>query len=137
MKYKRSCGTIDIIPAPELCHLVIHIMISIKLMVKLNIEYLHLEGYECVTSYFAIYETFDLLKDSMIKHFQCIKIPIRNQSYLSDWNAMSVVFHRHAAKYPGYDMFPVMAVLAFYRGTPLESNKDEKGEPVVFFFSYL
>ena len=30
-----------------------------------------------------------------------------------------------------YDMFPVMAVLAFYRGAPLECNKDKKGELVV------
>ena len=134
LKYKRPCGTIDIVPAPELCHLVIHIMIDIKLMVELNIGYLHLEGYECVTSYFAVYETLDLLKDSMIKYFQCIKTPIRNQTYLSDWNAMSVVFHRHAAKYPGYDMFPVTAVLAYYRGTPLKSNEDEKGESVVLVF---
>ena len=137
MEDKRPCGAFDIVPAPEMCHLVIHIMIDIKFMVELNIEYLHLEGYECFTSYFAIYETLGLIKDSMIKHFQCIKTPIHNQIYLSDWNAMSVVFHRHAAKYPGYDMFPVMAVLAFYRGKPLESNKDEKGEPVALVISYL
>ena len=99
-------------------------------MVELTIEYLQLEGVQCSMSYFAIYEMRSLRAESMIKHFQCVKTPIRNQVYLSDWNTMSVVWHRHPAQYPDYDIIPTMAVLALYRGQLLHSYDDEQGRSI-------
>ena len=124
------CG-IDIVPAPEACHITLHIRLHIEQRVNLTIDYLHLGGLECETSYFAIYETPDLQEDSTIKFFRCIKIPIHKRHYLADWNTMSVVFHRHAAQSPGLDLAPPIAVLAVYRGTPLERHDNDQGKTVV------
>ena len=127
-----ACGTMDVFPSivVPLCHVTFLIHVHVTSYVAILLEHFHLPMSECESTYIAIYDSLYARDEYLIERIQC-RLPVRDEQYTSDWNEMTVVWHRGRR----VASMRVESFIAAYRGISLvfSATKCEHDRVLVTF----